>query len=216
MPLLLPGLDMFPHFISLQHYCVARWKESWKKHGKNHENENFHCKDSYMCVYVYVCGCVSISIDRYRAGFAMTLLRLVQSEGFLAKLSRIQSSAGNLYTRRCNSFQLVGSAGNPGLVVSYPGCAPGPERSSSLKRMQNESAIVATSMHSDWGWCCQEGGLELTRPGNDCSFVAATAALAALVSVRHCADESAQPNEALCASVCVCVCEALCACVWRV
>lgn len=60
----------------------------------------------------------------------------------------------------------------------------------------------------------RRGGLELTRPGTDCSFVAATtAALAALVSVRHCAGESAQPNDALCATVCVCVCEALCACV---
>lgn len=60
----------------------------------------------------------------------------------------------------------------------------------------------------------RRGGLELTRPGTDCSFVAATtAALAALVPVRHCAGESAQPNDALCATVCVCVCEALCACV---
>lgn len=121
--------------------------------GKIMRNENFHCKDSYICVCaanVYVCGWVSISIYRYRAGFAMTLLRLVQSENFLAKLSRTQSSAGNLYTRRCNSFQL-GSAENPGLVVNYPGCANGPERSSSLKRMQNESAIVATSMHSALG-----------------------------------------------------------------
>lgn len=100
-----------------------------------------------MCMRdVCVCmgGCLYLYIDIELAS-QMSLLRLVQSEGFLAKLSRIQSSAGNLYTRRCSSFQLV-----PGLVVSYPGYATGAEQSSSFitnaKRERNSCYVNAVGL----------------------------------------------------------------------